>query len=107
VSSSLAAFSTGMSFPSHPRSVPSNKATNALVSVYLMMWLTAALTGPRPTNVDFRKDAIRGSASNALLCDIPVSGTASTLGTPKNIDSSGVVKPIFPETWHNVLHDII
>ena len=29
---------------------------------------TAALTGPPPINIDFRKDAIGGSASNALFC---------------------------------------
>ena len=28
---------------------------------------TSALTGPPPTNIDFRNDAIGGSASNALF----------------------------------------
>ena len=31
---------------------------------------TTALTGPPPINIDFRNDAIGGSASNALLCQI-------------------------------------
>ena len=31
--------------------------------------LTAALTGPPPSNIDLRNDAIGGSASNALLSD--------------------------------------
>ena len=30
--------------------------------------LTAALAGPAPTNVDFSKDAIGGSMSNASFC---------------------------------------
>ncbi len=29
---------------------------------------TMALTGPPPINIDFRNDAIGGSASNALFC---------------------------------------
>lgn len=40
-----------------------------------MRYLTTALTGPPPTNMEFRNDAIGGSESNALLGRAGVAAT--------------------------------